>query len=231
MSLSQGSNTMSLTLYYHPLSSFCMKVLVALYENDTPFTPHLLEMMDEAKAAEFRTIWPLGKFPVLRDETRGATVPETSIIIEFLQLHYPGPVQLIPKDGAGALQMRLRDRLFDLYLNMQMQKIVGDRLRPAGQKDPHGVAEARKTIDTTCSLVDTYIAGKTWIMGDNFTMADCAAAPALFYTNKVMPLAENHKNAAAYLDRLMQRPSFTRVLKEAQPYFELFPQEEERKTA
>lgn len=215
---------MSLTLYYHPLSSFCMKTLIALYENETPFTPHLLDLMDEAKAAEFKTIWPIGKFPVLRDETRGATVPETSIIIEFLQLHYPGPVQLIPQDATRALRMRLQDRLFDLYLNMQMQKVVGDRLRPAGQKDPQGVAEARNTLDITCSLVDKYIDGKTWIMGDDFTMADCAAAPALFYTDKVMPLAENHRNAAAYLDRLMQRPSFARVLQEAEPYFKLFPQ-------
>jgi glutathione S-transferase len=215
---------MSLTLYYHPLSSFCMKTLIALYENETPFTPHLLDLMDEAKAAEFKTLWPIGKFPVLRDETRGATVPETSIIIEFLQLHYPGPVQLIPQDATRALRMRLQDRLFDLYLNMQMQKVVGDRLRPAGQKDPQGVAEARNTLDITCSLVDKYIDGKTWIMGDDFTMADCAAAPALFYTDKVMPLAENHRNAAAYLDRLMQRPSFARVLQEAEPYFKLFPQ-------
>lgn len=215
---------MSLALYYHPLSSFCMKTLIALYENETPFTPHLLDLMDEAKAAEFKTLWPIGKFPVLRDEARGATVPETSIIIEFLQLHYPGPVQLIPLDGARALQVRLRDRTFDLYLNMQMQKVVGDRLRPAGQKDPQGVAEARNTLDITCSLVDKYIDGKTWIMGDDFTMADCAAAPALFYTDKVMPLAETHRNAAAYLDRLMQRPSFARVLQEAEPYFRLFPQ-------
>ena len=216
---------MSLTLYYHPLSSFCMKVLIALYENDTPFTPHIVDLMDAAKEAEFRKIWPIGKFPVLRDETRGATVPETSIIIEFLQLHYPGPTRLIPQDEARALQMRLRDRMFDLYLNMQMQKIVGDRLRPAGQKDPQGVAEAKKTIEITCRLVDQYIDGKTWIMGDDCTMADCAAAPALFYTDKVMPLAESHKSAAAYLDRLMQRPSFARALKEAQPYFGLFPKE------
>jgi glutathione S-transferase len=222
---------MSLTLYYHPLSSFCMKALIALYENDTPFTPHIVDLMDETKAAEFRKIWPLRKFPVLRDETRDATVPESSIIIEFLQLHYPGPVRLVPQDEARASQMRLRDRLFDLYLNMQVQKVVGDRLRPAGQKDPQGVAEARNTLDITCSLVDKYIDGKTWIMGDDFTMADCAAAPALFYTDKVMPLAQNHKNAAAYLERLMQRPSFARVLKEAEPYFALFPQQDERKTA
>lgn len=216
---------MPLTLYYHPLSSFCMKVLIALYENETPFTPHLVDLMDENAAANLKKMWPIGKFPVLRDEIRDATVPETSIIIEFLQLHYPGPVQLIPQDGARALQMRLRDRVFDLYLNMQMQKVVGDRLRPAGQKDPQGVADARNTLETTCSLVDTYINGKTWIMGDDFTMADCAAAPALFYTDKVMPLAENHRNAAAYLDRLMQRPSFARVLEEAEPYFSLFPKD------
>jgi glutathione S-transferase len=217
---------MSLTLYFHPLSSFCQKVLIALYENGTPFTPRLINFGNEADRAELLNLWPIGKFPVLRDESRGATVPESSIIIEFLQLHYPGPVKLIPQEEPLALQTRMRDRFFDLYLDMEMQNVVGDRLRPAGSRDPFGVEQARAKLRTACDLVEKYIAGKTWIMGDAFTIADCAAAPALFYVDKLMPLAKSHKGTAAYLERLKQRPSYARVLKEAEPYFNLFPQED-----
>lgn len=217
---------MSLTLYFHPLSSFCQKVLIALYENSTPFTPRHIDFGNEADRAELLNLWPIGKFPVLRDESRGATVPESSIIIEFLQLHYQGPVKLIPQQEPLALQTRMRDRFFDLYLNMEMQKVVGERLRPAGSRDPFGVEQARAKIHTACDLVEKYIAGKTWIMGDTFTIADCAAAPALFYVDKLMPLAQSHKGATAYLERLKQRPSYARVLKEAEPYMNLFPQED-----
>ena len=216
---------MSLTLYFHPLSSFCQKVLIALYENDTKFTPRLIDLGNETDRAELLKLWPIGKFPVLRDESRGATVPESSVIIEFLQLHFAGPVRLIPDKEPLASQTWFRDRFFDLYLNMEMQKVVGDRLRPADKRDPFGVEQARAKLRTACDLVEKYIAGKTWIMGDAFTMADCAAAPALLYVDKVMPLAKNYKGAAAYLERLMQRPSYARVLKEAEPYFNLFPQE------
>jgi len=133
---------------------------------------------------------------------------------------------MIPDKEPLASQTRFRDRLFDLYLNMEMQKVVGDRLRPAAKRDPLGVEQAKAKLRTACDLVEKYIAGKTWIMGDVFTMADCAAAPALFYVDKVMPLADTHRVAAAYLDRLKQRPSYARVLKEAEPYFNLFPKEE-----
>lgn len=217
---------MSLKLYFHPLSSFCHKVLIALYENDTKFTPRLIDFGNEADRNELLGLWPIGKFPVLRDESRGATVPESNIIIEFVQLHYPGPVKLIPEKEPLAVQTRLRDRFCDLYLNMEMQKVVGDRLRPADKRDPYGVAQARNKLRTACDLVEKYIAGKTWMMGDAFTIADCAAAPALFYVDKLMPLAESHKGVAAYLERLKQRPSYARVLKEAEPYFNLFPQED-----
>ena len=221
---------MSLKLYFHPLSSFCQKVLIALYESGTPFTPRQIDFGNQADRAELLNLWPIGKFPVLRDESRGATVPESSIIIEFVQLHYPGPLKLIPQQEPLGVQTRLRDRFFDLYLNMEMQKIVGDRLRPAGSRDPLGVEQARTKIRTACDLAEKYIAGKTsnktWIMGDAFTIADCAAAPALFYVDKLMPLADSHKGCAAYLERLMQRPSYARVLKEAEPYFNLFPQED-----
>ena len=214
---------MSLTLYYHPLSSFCWKVLIPLYENGTPFTPRLIDLSNEASRAELLKLWPIGKFPVLRDEARDRTVPESSTIIEYLAQHYPGKVVLVPADADLARQTRLRDRFVDLYVHHPVQKIVGDRLRPAGSKDAHGVDEARRLLQTSLGMLEQDLAGKAWIMGEAFGMADCAAAPALYYANRVQPFAETHKNTMAYLHRLMERPSFARVLKEAEPYFGMFP--------
>jgi glutathione S-transferase len=216
---------MSLTLYFHPLSSFCQKALIALYENDTPFSPHIVDLGNETARAELEKIWPVGRFPVLRDDAKDRTVPESSIIIEYLDQHYPGKVQLIPADAELARQMRMRDRFFDLYVNVPMQKIVTDRLRPAGQNDRYGVEQAKTLLQTACGMIDEDMATKTWAMGAAFSMADCAAAPALFYANKVMPFGSSHKNAAGYLGRLMERPSYARALAEAQPYFALFPKE------
>jgi glutathione S-transferase len=214
---------MSLKLYFHPLSSFCQKALIALYENDTPFEPHIVDLADEASRDELTKIWPPGKFPVLRDEAKDRTIPESSIIIEYLAQHYPGRTQLVPAGADLARQTRLRDRFFDLYVNVPMQKVVTDRLRPAGRSDPHGVEEARALLRTACGMIDQDMETRTWAMGDAFSMADCAAAPALFYADKVMPFGDTHRNVAAYLDRLMARPSFARAVEEAQPYFALFP--------
>jgi glutathione S-transferase len=212
---------MSLKLYFHPLSSFCQKVLIALYENGTPFEPHIVNLFDEASSAAFKKIWPIGKFPVLRDDARDRTIPESSIIIEYLQQHYPGKTRLVPADAELARQMRFYDRFFDLYVNVPMQKIVTDRLRPAGKNDSYGVEQAKGSLRTALGMIDQSMATKKWAMGEDFTMADCAAAPALFFADKVMPFA--YPNVAAYLARLMQRPSFARAAKEAQPYLELVP--------
>jgi glutathione S-transferase len=208
---------MSLKLYFHPLSSFCHKVLIALYETGTPFEPCIVDLMGDAR--EFKSIWPIGKIPVLRDEAKDRTIPETSIIIEYLAQYFPGQTQLLPADRDLCRQMRLRDRFFDLYVNVPMQKIVTDRLRPEGKGDPYGVEEARALLKTALGMIETDMAGNRWAVGDQFTMADCAAAPALFYADMVVPFRDTHKNAAAYLDRLMERPSYARVLREAQPYF------------
>jgi glutathione S-transferase len=215
---------MSLKLHFHPLASFCQKVLVALYENDTPFEPHLVDLGDEASAAEFKELWPIGKMPVLRDEARNRTIPESSIIIEYLAQHYPGRRRLLPADPDLARQTRLRDRFYDLYVQEPMQKVVTDRLRPAGAHDPFGVEQAKALLQTAYGMIDEEMATRTWAMGDGFSMADCAAAPALFYANLVLPFGDTHKNAARYLGRLMERPSFARVIEEARPYFALFPQ-------
>ena len=210
-------------LYFHPFASFCQKVLVALYENDVPFEPHVVDLGDEASSAEFKRIWPIGKFPVLRDEARARTIPESSMIIEYLARHYPGKIELIPEDADLAWETRLRDRFYDLYVNVPMQKIVTDRVRPAGRNDPHGVEEARNLLRTAYRLIDREMETRTWAIGDAFSMADCAAAPAMYYANLVMPFRDTHRNAAAYLGRLMERPSFARVVEEAKPYSALFP--------
>lgn len=214
---------MTLKLHFHPLSSFSQKVLIALYENETPFEPHILNFQDEASRREFLELWRMGKIPVLKDGARDWLVPETSIIIEYLDHHYPGPTRFIPIDPDLARQMRLRDRFFDLYVNVPMQKIVGDRLRAEGQHDPFGVEEARRLLATALELVDGAMGSKEWAAGAEFSMADCAAAPALWYANEVQPFADKHAHAYAYLQRLMARPSFARALREAAPYLQYFP--------
>lgn len=215
---------MSLTLHFHPLSSFCWKVLIALYENDTPFTPNIVNLGDERERAALLKLWPIGKFPVLRDDTCDQTIPESTIIIEYLGRYHPGRMRFIPADADLALQTRLRDRFYDLYVHEPMQRIVGDRLRPQGKKDPHGVEEAKARLQTSYGVIDQEMAKRVWATGDTFGLADCAAAPALFYANEVLPF-EEHTNLAAYFSRLKGRPSCARVLKEAEPYFAMFPRE------
>lgn len=219
---------MSLTLYYHPLSSFCWKALIALYETETTFLPHLVDLGDPAARAAFIARWPIGKFPVLYDSRNDQVVPESTIIIEYLAQHYPGRTQLIPHDPDQAREARLQDRLFDKYVHEQMQKIVGDRLRPAGQSDPAGVEAARTQIKIAFDLIEDRMATRTWAMGDAFTLADCAALPALYYATIAVPLAPEHSNVRAYLARLEARPTVARVLREAEPYFQYYPLNEER---
>lgn len=222
-SLGNEPSLAPLTLYFHPLASYCQKVLVALYENETPFAGHLIDLGNEAVRANYVALWPIGKMPVLRDEVRDVTVPEATIIIEYLAQHYPGRVPLVPADPDRAREVRLRDRFYDLYVDDPMQKIVTDRIRPAGRNDPHGVERAAALLRTAYGIIDREMATRTWAIGDEFTMADCAAAPALFYANKVVPFADTHPHAAAYLGRLLERPSFARALVEMEPYRELFP--------
>ena len=214
---------MSLKLYFHPLSSYCQKALVALYENDTPFEPLVVDLGDEASRATLLKVWPMGKFPVLYDDAQDRTIPESSIIIEYLAQHHPGGTELVPADPDMARQTRMRDRFYDQYVMTPMQKVVTDRLRPEGQHDPLGVEQARATLHTACGMIEQDMAAKTWAMGEAFGMADCAAAPALFYVNLITPLADSFPNAAAYLERLMQRASFGRAVREAEPYLHMFP--------
>src|SRR6202140_3196701 len=216
---------MSLTLHFHPLASYCHKVLIALYENDTPFTPNSVDLSSEIERAALLKLWPIGKFPVLRDDARNQTIPESTVIIEYLDRHYPGRTRFMPADVDRAWQARLRDRFYDLYVHEPMQKIVGDRLRPQGKDDPHGVEEAKPRLKARYAMVDEGMASRTWAMGEAFSLADCAAAPALFYANEVLPFGDTHHNVAAYFNRLKARPSYARVLREAEPYFAMFPRE------
>lgn len=213
---------MNLTLHMHPLSSYCHKVLIAFYENDTPFTPNIVDLGNAEHRAQFKKLWPVAKFPVLRDAARNRTVPESSIIIEYLDGHYPGRTRFVPADPELALEMRLRDRFYDLYVHQPMQKIVGDKLRPPGKDDAHGVEEAKTMLQTSYAILEKQMAASTWAMGETFTLADCAAAPSLFYADFAVPMAAFGK-LAAYRKRLMERASYARVLKEAEPYFAMFP--------
>lgn len=214
---------MSLTLYMHPLSSFCHKVLIALYENATPFTPHPVDLANPAEREAFKRVWPIGKFPVLQDAKRNRVVPESTMIIEYLARHYPGVSALIPHDEELAWQVRAMDRLCDLHLHDPMQRVVADKLRPVGHKDPLGVEQAWERIRTTLQLLEQDVGDKQWWVGEQFTMAECAAAPPLFFIDKMKPLGADYPRLHAYLRRLQQRACYARVLDEAEPYMAWFP--------
>ena len=216
---------MSLKLYFHPLASFCWKALIALYENDTPFEPVVVDLGNAELRSAFAAVWPMAKFPVLQDAAQGSTVAEASVVIEYLDAFFPGRTRFVPRDAERAWQARMWDRVFDHYVHEPMQKIVGDRLRPEGGGDPVGVEQAKAQIREAYALLDREIGSKTWAMGSEFSLVDCAAAPSLFYAEIVVPFGPELKSLPAYLDRLMARPSFARVLQEAEPYFPLFPME------
>lgn len=212
---------MALTLYAHPFSSYCQKALIALYENELPFAFRLLSQDDEATMAEFGRLWPLRRFPVLVDA--GRTVVEASIIIEHLAIHHPGPVRLIPADPAAALPVRMMDRFFDNYVSTPQQKVVFDAVRPEPDRDAYGVADARRKLETAYRWLDGVMEDREWAAGDDFTLADCAAAPALFYAEWTHPIDPSFAHVRRYRQRLLGRRSFARAVDEARPYRPLFP--------
>jgi glutathione S-transferase len=210
---------MSLTLYAHPFASYCWKVLIALYENGTPFR---YRMVDNAEAfAELEELWPLKKFPVLKDGE--ASVIESSVIIEHLMFRHPGPTRLIPEGVEAALKVRFMDRFFDNYVMTPMQKLVSDSMRATGEHDSNGVAEARTMLDTAYGWLEKQLSQQSWAVGSHFTMGDCAAGPALFYSDWVHPIGEGFPGVRAYRTRLLARPSVARTVDEARPYRKLFP--------
>jgi glutathione S-transferase len=210
---------MPLKLYAHPFSSYCQKVLIALYENATPFEFRLLA--DAQSMEELTALWPLKRFPVLVDEER--TVVEASIIIEHLQLHHPGPVRLLPENPREALEVRTLDRFFDNYVSTPQQQVVFNQLRPEADRDAYGVAQARVLLETAYGWLDGVMAKREWAAGTEFSLADCAAAPALFYADWTHGIDARFANVRAYRQRLLARPSFARAVDEARPYRPFFP--------
>jgi glutathione S-transferase len=210
---------MSLTLYAHPFSSYCWKVLIALYENGTPFRYRIVD--NAAASAELEALWPLKKFPVLEDSE--AVVMESSVIIEYLMHRHPGPVRLIPEGFDVALKVRFMDRFFDNYIMTPMYKLVLDSMRADGEHDAKGVAEARTMLDNAYGWLEKEAALQGWAIGSHFTMADCAAAPALFYADWVHPIGIRFPGVCAYRARLLARPSIARTVDEARPYRKFFP--------
>ena len=212
---------MSLELYAHPFSSYCQKVLIAIHENDTPFTLRMLWSDDAEANAEHARIWPIKKMPTLVDD--GRVVVEATLIVEHLAVHHPGRVRLLPPDPREALDVRMMDRIFDNYIATPMQKIVGDALRRPDERDARGVADARKLFDTTYRWLDGVMADREWASGAAFSLADCAAAPALFYADWTHPIDPAFANVRAYRARLLARPSVARAVDEARPYRPFFP--------
>lgn len=220
---------MALELFAHPFSSYCQKVLVALYETGTPFEFRMVAHDDPAAQAQLAALWPLKRFPVLVDD--GATIVESTSIIEHLDLHHAAAVRMLPADPATALPVRTLDRFFDNYVSTPMQTIVFDRIRPEGSRDPYGVDQARALLDRAYGWLDDAMAGagtgagesREWAAGRDFGLADCAAAPALFYADWVHPVAETFAHVRAYRARLLARPSFARAVDAARPFRVLFP--------
>lgn len=208
-----------LTLYGHPISSYTWKVLTALYENATPFD---FITVDQHTYADFIAKWPMGKFPILLDSDRKRMVTETSVIVEYLDAYYPGAIRFIPKDIDAALEVRRWDRVFD-HLNTTMSKVVVDHIRPEGQRDPFGVEEAKRIVRGIYAVIEPQLGDREFAVGDSLTLADCAAAPALWYATRNVPLDGAFPRIAAYLERLKARPAFARAVTESEPLFHLYP--------
>lgn len=212
---------MSLALYGHPFSSYTQKVLIALYENETPFEFRCIGPDTPQHSAEWLRRWPLRKFPLLLDGDRD--IVETSIIIEYLQLAHPGPARLLPNDPMAALDVRFLDRFFDLHVMNAAQYAVDGALTGDPVKRADGMALAKEKLDRAYAWLESYLPGKTWAAGDEFTLADCAAAPSLFYADWTHRIPEDYPELRAYRARLLARPSFARAVDEARPYRPLFP--------
>jgi glutathione S-transferase len=210
---------MTPVLYAHPFASYCWKALIALYENQTPFSYRVID--NATVFAELESLWPLKKFPVLKDGE--AVLIESSVIVEYLALRHPGSTRLVPDGIDAALQVRFLDRFFDNYVHTPTQKLVSDHMRAEGERDAKGVAEARTLLDIAYGWLDKRIERAGWAAGDDFTLADCAAAPALFYADWVHPIGDQFPGVRAYRARLLARPSVARTVDEARPYRKLFP--------
>ena len=211
---------MTIELFIHPFSSYCQKAITAFYENDIPFAARELEPGGGPNQDELHRLWPIGKFPLLREGDR--VVPEATSIIEYLHVHHPGPVRLIPDDPDAAIEVRLLDRFFDNYVAAPQQKLIFDRIRPEEQRNPADVADGRAMLDKAYAWLDERMATREWAAGD-FSMADLSAGPQLFYADWTWPMDGRFPNVAAYRQRLMARPAFARAIDEARYFRSFFP--------
>ena len=210
---------MTLTLYVHPFSSYSWKVLIPLWADGTAF--NYVRVGDDPEAmARLKTLWPFGKFPVLVDD--GAVIAETTCIIEHLQACHPGPNVWIP-DGAEGRRTRFLDRFFDTYVMNAAQPAVNNALRPADARDPHGEAQGRATVNIAYDWLEANLPDTEWAAGDRFTLADCAAAPSLFYADWIEPIGDGRPRLSAYRARLLAHPTVSRAVEEARPYRHYFP--------
>ncbi|OZI34868.1 glutathione S-transferase [Bordetella genomosp. 10] len=213
---------MALRLYYHPFSSYCHKALLAFYENDIAFEGRIVEGPGSPAYEELAALWPVKRFPMLVDGAQ--QVMEATCIVEHLQTWHPGPARLIPADTRAALEVRWLDRFFDNYISTPVQKIVFDALRPdPATHDTHGVKEAHAMLDNAYGWLEQHLRGRAWAAGESRTLADCGAAPFLFYAHWVHPIDERHPNIQAYRKRLLEWPSFARCVEDARPYRGFFP--------
>lgn len=212
---------MTLALYGHPFSSYTQKVLIALYENATPFAYRCIAPEQPGHTSEWLRRWPLAKFPLLVDGDR--QIVESSVIIEYLQLAYPGPVRLLPPDPMAALDVRFLDRFFDLHVMDPIQFVVSVALQRLPMTREDGQTIASERLERAYGWLEEHLAGKTWAAGDDFTLADCAAAPSLFYADWTHPISEGFPVLRDYRDRLLARPSFARAVDEARPFRSYFP--------
>lgn len=212
---------MALTLHAHPLSSYCWKLLIALDENGSAFELSPVNLGDPAERAAYAALWPTAKIPLLVDD--GRVIPETSIQIEHLDRHHPGRARLLPADPGARLEARLWDRLFDCHVMTPMQTFVAQQLRPEAERDARSSAKAQADLTMAYDMIEGRFGDRTWAAGADFSLADCAAAPALFYAAVVQPFSPGHARLAAYFERLMARPSVQRAIEGARPYFQYFP--------
>lgn len=210
-----------LDLFYHPFSSYSQKVLIVLYENEIPFNGRLLAPEHPDAATEMHALWPLNRFPVLRAGTRA--VVEATAIIEFLEVHHHGPTHFIPRDPDDAIEVRMRDRIFDNYVMNPVQTIVFNARREDKHRDSYGVDEARAMLDKIYAWLNAEMADQEWACGDRFTLADCAAAPSLFYADWAHPIGAHYPNLRGYRKRLNARPAFARAIDGGRPYRQFFP--------
>jgi glutathione S-transferase len=225
MASSTSSLSLSLSLYSHPLASFCHKVLIALYEKNIAFDNRLVDLQDDKESKAYLAMWPIGKIPLLRDNSKDRTIPETSLIIEYLDRYSESRVQLIPSDFDAALKVRLWDRFFDNYVQTPMQKVVVDRLREEKSRDAFGVQEAKDNLVKAYEMLEQHFKTEQsdWVCGKSFSLADCAAAPALFYAEVAEPFSKSYPLTTAYFERLLKKESVARTFEEAKPFLKYYP--------